>query len=44
MFTFSATTNAKPHSETGIRNMLNEVIYVVPDANLGKIVRKDLRK
>ena len=39
-----ANTHAKSPSEVDIRKMLNEINYVVPDANLGKIVRKNLRK
>ena len=37
-------THAKSLTETEIRTMLNEINYVVLDANLGKIVRKNLRK
>ena len=40
----SANTHVKQPSETEIRRMLNEVNYVVPNANLGKIVRKTLEK
>ena len=39
---FPANTHAKPPTEIDIRTMLNEINYVVPDANLGKIVRKNL--
>ena len=37
-------THAKSPTETEIRVMLNVINYVAPDANLGKIVRKNLRK
>ena len=37
-------THTKSPTETEIRIMLNEINYVVPNANLGKIVRKNLRK
>ena len=39
-----ANTHAISPSEVDIRKMLNEVNYAAPDANLGKIVRKNLRK
>ena len=39
-----ANTHAKSPSESEIRKMLTEINYVIPDANLGKIVRKNLRK
>ena len=39
-----ANTHAISPSEVDIRKMLNEINYVAPDANLGKIVRKNLRK
>ena len=41
---FPPNTHAKSPTETNIRTMLNEINYDVPDANLGKIVRKNLRK
>ena len=41
---FLANTHAKPPSETDISKMLTEINYVAPHANLGKIVRKTLRK
>ena len=37
-------THAISFSEVDIRKMLNEVNYAAPDANLGTIVRKNLRK
>ena len=40
----SANTHAISPSEIDIRKMLNEINYAAPDANLGKIVRKNLRK
>ena len=39
-----ANTHAKSPSEVDIRKMLNEINYSTPNANLGKIVRKNLRK
>ena len=39
-----ANTHAKSPIELEIRIMLNEINYIAPDANLGKIVRKNLRK
>ena len=39
-----ANTHDISPSEVDIRKMLNEVNYAAPDANLGKIVRKNLRK
>ena len=39
-----ANTHAKSPIELDIRKMLTEINYDVPDANLGKIVRKNLRK
>ena len=41
---FPANTHAISPTEIDIRRMLNEINYDVPDANLGKIVRKNLRK
>ena len=37
-------THAISPSEVDIRKMLNKINYAAPDANLGKIVRKNLRK
>ena len=42
--TLPAYTHVKSPTETKIRVMLNEINYVAPDANLGNIVRKNLRK
>ena len=39
-----ANTHVISPSEVDIRKMLNKINYVAPDANLGKIVRKNLRK
>ena len=39
-----SNTHAKSPTETEIRLILNEINYVAPDANLGKIVKKNLRK
>ena len=36
-------THTKSPTEPEIRIMLNEINYIAPDANLGKIVRKNLR-
>ena len=41
---FSANTHANSPTVINIRTMLNEINYVIPDANLGKIVMKNLRK
>ena len=37
-------THAISPSEVDMRKMLNKINYAAPDANLGKIVRKNLRK
>ena len=37
-------THAKSPTKPDIRTMLHEINYALPDANLGKIVRKNLRK
>ena len=37
-------THAKSPTEPEIRRMLHKINYAVPDANLGKIVRKNLMK
>ena len=41
---FPANTHAASPTETEIRKMLVEINYVEPEANLCKIVRKNLRK
>ena len=41
---FPANTHDKFPTEHEIRVMLNEINYVSPNANIGKIVRKNLRK
>ena len=41
---FPTNTHDISPTEIDIRTMLNEINYDVPDANLGKIVRKNLRK
>ena len=37
-------THSKSPTETNIRTTLEKINYVIPDANLGKIVRKNIRK